>query len=61
MKKVIADNIINAAKQAGVEAGQAKYRSYFINYPACTWYKAYKAEVDARLKAAGFESCIVTE
>lgn len=56
MEKVIADNIINAAK-VSVEAGQAKYRTYFVKY---TWYKAYKAGVDARLKAAGFESCIVT-
>lgn len=59
MKKVIADNIIMAAK-VSVEAGQAKYKSYFVNYPACAWYKAYKNEVDALLKAAGFEKCIVT-
>ena len=56
MENVIADNIINAAK-VSLEAGQAKYRTYFVKY---TWYKAYKAGVDARLTAAGFEKCIVT-
>lgn len=60
MAKVIADNIINAAK-VSLEAGQKKYRAYFVNYPACTWYKAYKAAVDTRLTAAGYANCIVTE
>lgn len=56
MAKVIADNIINAAK-VSLEAGQEKYRAYFVKY---TWYKAYKAAVDTRLTAAGYEKCIVT-
>lgn len=56
MAKVIADNIINAAK-VSFEAGQEKYRAYFVKY---TWYKAYKETVDARLTAAGYKDCIVT-
>lgn len=56
MAKVIADNIIKAAK-VSLEAGQEKYRAYFVKY---TWYKAYKAAVDARLTAAGYKDCIVT-
>lgn len=60
MAKVIADNIMNAAK-ISLEAGQEKYRAYFINYPACTWYQSYKAAVNARLTAAGYANCIVTE
>ena len=57
MEVVIATNIENAAK-VSLEAGQEKYRTYFIKYP---WYKAYKNAVDARLKAAGYEKCIVTK
>lgn len=56
MAKVIANNIIKAAN-GSLEAGQEKYRTYFAKY---TWYKAYKAEVDALLTAAGCKDCIVT-
>lgn len=57
MAKVIANNIIKAA-QTSLEAGQAKYRTYFITY---TWYAKYKADVDALLTAAGHAKCIVTK
>ena len=57
MAKVIANNIIKAA-QTSLEAGQEKYRTYFVKY---TWYKAYKADVDALLTAAGCKDCIVTK
>ena len=56
MVKVIGDNIIKAAN-VSLEKGQEKYRTYFIKY---TWYKSYQAGVDAYLKAAGYEKCIVT-
>lgn len=57
MRKVIFENIVEAAK-VSVELGQAKYREYFIKRP---WYTAFKAGVDADLKAAGYGVCIVTE
>ena len=57
MRKVIFENIVEAAK-ASVEAGQAKYREYFIKRP---WYAVFKEGVDADLKAAGYADCIATE
>ena len=56
MAKVIANNIIKAAN-ASLEAGQEKYRAYFVKY---TWYARYQADVNALLTAAGYKDCIVT-
>ena len=60
METVIATNIKNARKK-GLEAGQEKYRAYFIKAINAKLYKKYKAGVDERLKAEGYADCIVTE
>ena len=41
-----------------IQAGQAKYRAYFVQ---CSWYVKYKSAVNARLKAANCSECIVSQ
>jgi hypothetical protein len=64
MATFIASRIILAAN-ISLEAGQQKYRVYFIN---TTLYLAYKADVDIILQTTytlqypdGYGECIVTE
>jgi hypothetical protein len=63
MVTFIANRIIKAANTS-LEAGQEKYRVYFIN---TTLYLAYKADVDTILDTTytpqypdGYGACIVT-
>ena len=60
MEKCIADKIMEARKTS-VEAGQEKYRTYFVKGINARLYKKYKAKVDAILKAENCGDCIVTE
>lgn len=57
MAEFIANKIIEARKKS-LEAGQAKYRAYFISLP---YYKSYKSDVDALLTIENCADCIVTE
>ena len=56
MVTFIAKRIIEARK-VSLEAGQAKYRAYFIN---TTMYLSYKSDVDTILTTDGYGDCIVT-
>ena len=56
MREFIAGKIEDA-RQVSLEAGQAKYRAYFINTKL--WAK-YKEDVDAILTVDGCADCIVT-
>ena len=65
METFISNNIINAKKAGGTEAGQKKYKTYFSGF-ALRIYKNYKDGVDLILRthvdeATGmtFEDCIV--
>ena len=60
MEKCIADKIIEA-RMTGKEAGQEKYRTYFVKGINAKLYKNYKAKVDAILTEKGCADCIVTE
>lgn len=60
METVIATNIKNERRK-GLEAGQEKYRTYFIKGINAKLYKKYKADVDAILNAGGCGECIVTK
>ena len=51
-------NQIMTARNTSVDAGQAKYRAYFVTLP---YYKRYKNDVDAILVIEGCGDCIVTE
>lgn len=57
MKDFIAGAII-LARKTSLEAGKAKYRSYFLNIP---YYKKYKEGTDKILTAKGYADCIVSE
>lgn len=58
MAEFIANKIIEARKKS-LEAGQAKYRAYFVTLP---YYKVlYKKDVDAILVIEDCADCIVTE
>lgn len=48
---------IELARETSLEAGQTKYRAYFVN---TSLYLSYKAEVDAILIQDGYSDCIVT-
>lgn len=48
--------MIEQKAKISVEEGQELYRKYFINTKI---YAGYKADVDAQLKADGFEDVIV--
>ena len=60
MEKCIADKIMEA-REASVEVGQEKYRTYFLKGINARLYKKYKAKVDAILREEGAADCIVTE
>ena len=60
MERVIATNI-KKARAKGLEAGQEKYRAYFVKGVNATLYKKYKETVDAMLTAEGYADCIVTK
>lgn len=60
MEKCISDKIIEARKTS-VEAGQEKYRTYFLRGINEKLYKKYKTKVDAILKEKNCGDCIVTE
>lgn len=57
MSAFIARMIIKAADKS-LEAGQAKYRAYFIKTKI---YANYKDDVDTILRTDGYEDVIVTE
>lgn len=57
MSAFIARMIIKAADKS-LEAGQAKYRAYFIKTMI---YVNYKDDVDTILRTDGYEDVIVTE
>ena len=57
MATFIANSIIEA-KKTSLEAGQAKYRAFFIKL---SYYKCYKADVDGILAVEECSDCIVTE
>jgi len=65
MPTFIANNIIEAKKKGGTEAGRKKYKTYFSGY-ALYLYGSYKDDVDVILgthvdKNTGmtFDDCIV--
>lgn len=60
MEKCIADKIMEARK-VSLEAGQEKYRVYFVKGINAKLYKKYKAKVNAILTAEKCGDCIVTE
>ena len=60
MEKCIAEKI-KEARKASLEAGQEKYRVYFVRGINAKLYKNYKAKVDAILIAENCGDCIVTE
>lgn len=47
---------IELEREKSLEAGQAKYRAYFVN---TTLYLKWKADVDAILIQDGYGDCIV--
>lgn len=49
---------VKKARKTSLEAGQAKYRAYFVNTDI---WADEKAEVDTILKVDGLTDCIVTE
>ena len=57
MNTFIAKMIMQQAKKS-VEAGQEKYRAYFVNI---SLYLKYKDGVDTILSENGYSECIVTE
>lgn len=57
MTTFIARMIIKA-RQRSLEAGQAKYRAYFVRTHI---YADYKADVDTILTTDGYADVIVTE
>ena len=57
MSEFIALRIMKAYDTYGLEAGQAKYRGYFIT---TNLYLAYKADCDTILIAEGYSDVIVT-
>ena len=56
MAPFIAKMIIKAAN-VSEEAGQAKYRAYFVNTAI---YAMYQADVNTILETEGYGTCIVT-
>ena len=56
MSPFIARMILKVRKDS-LEAGQARYRAYFVN---TSIYEKYKEDVDTILATEGFEDCIVT-
>ena len=49
---------IELARKTSLEAGQAKYRAYFVS---TTLYLDFKPDVDTFLTTDGKEDCIVVE
>ena len=49
---------IELAKETSLDAGQDKYRAYFVN---TLIYAKYKADADTILTTDGDGDCIVTE
>lgn len=60
MEKVITTNI-KIARAKSLEAGQEKYRTYFVKGVNAILYKRYKAKVDEMLTADGCADCIVSK
>lgn len=60
MEKCIADKIMEE-RETSLEAGQEKYRAYFVKGINAKLYKKYKAKVDAILIEKKCGDCIVTE
>lgn len=57
MAPFIALVIMQARDAGGAQAGQAKYRAYFIN---TNLYLRFKPDVDTILQTDGYGDCIVT-
>lgn len=58
MDVFIAHQIVECAKIGGVEAGQERYRDYFIRVSYC---RDYRQAVDAILVLENRKDCIVAE
>jgi hypothetical protein len=58
MSEFIALRIMKAKDVGGTEAGQTKYRGYFI---ITSLYLAYKEDCDTILISENYGDCIVTE
>ena len=58
MEKFLGNQIIAAAVNDGLEAGQEKYRKAFIY---ASVYANYKEKTDLYLTSKGYQECIVTE
>lgn len=59
MVEFIAHRIEEAYDEGGLEAGQNKYRAYFVKPNAKKLYGKYKADVDTILDIDGYSVCIV--
>lgn len=57
MATFIAQMVMKEA-DVSLEAGQAKYRAYFVNTKL---YTKWQADTNAILEAEGYLNCIVTE
>lgn len=60
MVEFIAEAIKRAKDANGLEAGQAKYRAYFVKKNAAKLYGKYQEDVDMILEIDGYADCIVT-
>lgn len=58
MAPFIALVIMQAKDAGGVQAGQDKYKAYFVN---TRLYLRFKPDVDTILQTDGYGDCIVTE
>lgn len=61
MVTYIAEKIMDAYDKGGLDAGQTKYRAYFVRKSALKIYGKYKEDVDTILITDGYEDCIVEE
>lgn len=52
---------IEEERKKSLEAGQAKYRAYFLGPTTSKLYHRYQAGVDEILRKDGYEDCIVSE
>lgn len=58
MSLFMAKRIMKACDEKGIEAGQEKYKAFFIK---TKFYADYRQDCDAILYADGYSDCIVIE
>ena len=58
MSAFVARMVMKAYDEGGLEAGQNKYRAYYVK---TNLYLKWKADTDTILEAEGYGDCIVTE